>query len=220
MSLSAITSSGAAAGQSAPASTQLAKDYQSFLTLLVAQVQNQDPLAPMESTEFVSQLAQLTQVEQSVQVNAHMESLRQQLSMNAALAETSLIGLQVTVPSEAFDLSDQGGRFWYQLENTSTEVTAQILDASGNLVRRIDGLPGTAGEMSEVRWDGLSDLGEPMPEGRYTIAITATDAEGAGSRYNSFASGRVVAVDYVSGSTYLQLADGTRVMSAEIIRAE
>lgn len=220
MSVSAITQPLAATGQSAATSSQLAQDYKSFLTLLVAQVQNQDPLAPMESTEFVSQLAQLTQVEQSVQVNSHMESLRQQLALNAALAETSLIGLEVTVPSEDFDLANGAGRFWYQLENEASVVQAQIRDASGALVRSIDGLPGTASAMTEVLWDGLSDAGEAMPEGRYTIAISAVDAEGASGKYNSYAAGRVVAVDYSAGSTYLQLADGKRVMSGEIIRAE
>lgn len=219
MSVSAITQP-AGIGQSAATSTQLAKDYQSFLTLLVAQVQNQDPLAPMESTEFVSQLAQLTQVEQSVQVNSHMESLRQQLALNAALAETSLIGLDVTVPSEDFDVTETGGRFWYQLEADASVVQAQIRDAQGNLVKTIDGLAGTAGQMVEVAWDGAGESGLPMQPGRYKISISAADAEGAIGKYNSYAAGRVVAIDYSAGSTYLQLADGSKVSSGDIIRAQ
>src|SRR5690606_30888613 len=112
----------------------LASDYQSFLNLLVAQVSNQDPLEPMESSQFVSQLAQLTQVEQSVQVNTQMEALHRQLSLNAALSETALIGREMPVPSKNFSLDENGARFAYELGKAAETVLLHIRYASSALV--------------------------------------------------------------------------------------
>lgn len=219
MSVTSVTQSLTGTGKANGATGKLADDYQTFLTLLVAQVQNQDPLAPMESTEFVSQLAQLTQVEQSVQVNAQMESLRQQLAMNAALSETALIGREVTMPSDSFTLSENGADFSYRLAGDALQVQAQIRDSAGNLVHVISQLP-TAGEkMHHVQWDGRLASGELAPVGRYSLSMAAAGADGADGAYSSYAAGVVEAVEYDGGKTWLQLADGQRVQSGEIIRA-
>lgn len=220
MSVNSVTDGLVGTGKSSGATSKLAADYQSFLTLLVAQVQNQDPLAPMESTEFVSQLAQLTQVEQSVQVNSQMESLRTQLALNAALAETNMIGRQVTSPSETFNVDETGGRFWYQLETDATVVQAQIRDENGTLIAVIDGLSPDSGKMIPVEWSGETASGLNAQPGRYKISIAATDADGKTGSYNTYSDAKVIAVDYTAGQTWLQLADGQRVRSGEIVRAE
>lgn len=220
MSVEAVSQTTVGSLRGSSAATQLADDYQSFLTLLVAQVQNQDPMAPMESTEFVSQLAQLTQVEQSVQVNSQMESLRTQLALNAALSETSLIGRDVTAPSETFAFDGESGQFWYKLESEASTVQAQIRDSEGNLVAVLDNLSGQPGEMIAVSWDGTQASGLPAFAGNYRLSIAAVDASGAAGSYNSYAMGRVTSIDYTGGTTYLQLADGTRVQSGAIVRAQ
>ena len=205
---------------SSSAMGKLASDYDSFITLLVAQVKNQDPLAPMESTEFVSQLAQLTQVEQSVKVNSHLESLRQQLALNAALSETGLIGRQVMVPTDRFAVGPMGGSFSYKLSDAAAIVQAQIHDASGTLVATISGLSGTGGTLHEVTWDGKGTNGEQVAAGSYYMSIAATDADGNGAgSYQSYASGMVEVVDFEGGETWLRLADGNRVQSGEIVGA-
>jgi len=220
MSVTAVSQSLVGTSNSTAATGKLASDYQSFITLLVAQVRNQDPLAPMESTEFVSQLAQLTQVEQSVQVNSHMEQLRQQLALNAALSQTDLIGREVTLPTDQFNVDVSGGRFWYKLEQDAVSVQAQIRDSEGVLVAVIDDLPSSGGQMTEVVWDGMGADGLPAPEGRYQIAIAAINNEGSASgAYQSYAASTVTAIDYSDGSSWLQLADGRRVGSGEIVGA-
>lgn len=219
MSLSSVSESLIAQSKSSGSKSQLANDYESFITLLVAQVQNQDPLAPMESTEFVSQLAQLTQVEQSVQVNAQMESLRQQLALNAALSETSLIGREVTLPSDQIEVTAEGADFWYRLDQDATAVSAELYDQSGNLVKTFSDLSKNAGTLHNVSWDGLAEQGGQILPGRYRLRINAFDSEGIPGLYQSYASGRVVAVDYAEGATQLQLEDGRQVASGEIIRA-
>ncbi|MGN0931484.1 flagellar hook assembly protein FlgD [Falsigemmobacter intermedius] len=219
MSLSAIAHTAVGSGLSDASRNTLASDYQSFLNLLVAQVSNQDPLEPMESSQFVSQLAQLTQVEQSVQVNTQMEALRRQLSLNAALSETALIGREVTVPSETFSLDEDGARFAYELGTAAETVQLQIRDASGALVAVIDQPAGEAGARREVSWDGMTSGGLRAENGRYGISVAAITASGEAGSYQTYSAGKVVAIDYNGGSTWLQLADGTRVSSGDIIGA-
>lgn len=219
MSVSSISQSISGSGSASGATSQLASDYQTFLKLLVAQVQNQDPLAPMDSTEFVSQLAQLTQVEQSVQVNSQMESLRQQLALNGALSETALIGREVTMASDSVTLGDDGSSFLYQLALPASAVQAQIRDADGTLIRVFEGLPMSEGGLHEVIWDGLTDSGTRAANGSYQLSIAAISADGSQGGYYSYSSGTVSAIEYSNGAAWLQLADGRRVQSADIIRA-
>jgi len=219
MSLSAIAETSIGSGLSGASRNTLATDYQSFLNLLVAQVSNQDPLEPMESSQFVSQLAQLTQVEQSVQVNSQMEALRRQLSLNAALSETALIGREVTVPSETFTLDETGGRFSYELGTAAETVQLQIRDASGTLIAVMDQPPAEAGVRRDVIWDGRTADGGFAEPGRYSLSVAALTASGEAGSYQSYSAARVTAIDYSGGSTWLQLADGSRVSSGDIIGA-
>ena len=92
MGLAPITSSSASTDTSTNSLSQLGEDYTRFLTLLTAQVQYQDPLQPMDATQFVSQLAQLSQVEQSVKTNTNLEDIGSQISSLLAASGSELLG--------------------------------------------------------------------------------------------------------------------------------
>lgn len=204
----------ALSGSAPPA---LSDNYQNFLNLLVTQVKYQDPLDPVEGTDFIAQLATLTGVEQSVKLNGQIEALRAQLGLSAALSESSLIGRKVTVPSDVIALDEAGASFSYELSAPAQSVTAIISDAAGNPVRSLEGLPGTAGERVELTWDGTDANGEPLPPGRYRIALAAgADAGG----YNTYSSFRVVSVSFESGRQYLDLDGGGTVTSDQIVRID
>jgi flagellar basal-body rod modification protein FlgD len=198
-------------------SNGLSENYQSFLKLLVAQVSYQDPLNPVEGTDFIAQLATLTGVEQSLKLNEQMEALRAQLGLSAALSESSLIGRTVTIPSDVIELGEGGASFGYELGSGADSVTAIISDASGNPVRRLEGLPGAAGERYSLTWDGTDANGAPLPPGRYQIALAATDVAGG---YNTYASFRVVSVSFDAGRQWLDLEGGGSVTSEQIIRID
>lgn len=195
----------------------LSDNYQSFLNLLVAQVSHQDPLDPVDGTEFVAQLATLTGVEQSLKMNEQMEALRAQMGLSAALSESSLIGRRVTVPSETVMLEEDGARFSYELAAPSDSVTAIITDAAGNPVRELPGLPGTAGERIALTWDGTDATGAALPPGRYGVALAASGAAGG---YNTYASFRVMSVSFDAGRQYLDLDGGGAVTSDQILRID
>ena len=206
---------GAASSKAAPQG--MSENYQNFLDLLVTQVKYQDPLNPVEGTDFIAQLATLTGVEQSLKLNEQMEALRAQLGLSAALSESSLIGRTVTVPSDVIELGSNGASFSYELDGPSESVMAIISDASGNPVRSLEGLPGVAGERVDLTWDGTDANGDPLPSGRYQLALAASDTAGA---YNTFASFRVVSISFDAGLQSLDLEGGGSVTSDQVIRID
>ncbi len=214
-----INGLGAGTGQSTKSDTalsQLSQDYTRFIKLLIAQVENQDPLKPMDSTEFVSQIAQLTQVEQAVQTNSQLESLRSSLSVSTALSETQLIGREVTTRSDNVVLDENGAVFFYELESDATEVAAVISDAHGNIVRQIGGLSGASGDMYEVVWNGTSGDGDLLANGEYKITMATSGGSGG---YNTYTSSVVQSVEFGGDGQMLRLADGRLASSADIVRA-
>lgn len=215
MDLNAINSTTGALSQ-APANS-LSDNYKSFLNLLVAQVSYQDPLNPVEGTDFIAQLATLTGVEQSLKLNNQMESLRSQLGLSAALSESALIGKTVALPSETVELREGGAAFSYDLASPQKSITAIITDANGNPVRQVSGLPGEVGQKTSVVWDGTDANGNQLPPGRYGISIAPESGEIAGG-YNTYASFRVLSVSFDGGRQYLDLEGGGRTTSDQIVR--
>lgn len=204
------------ASNSGNAMSQLGKDYQSFITLLTAQIQNQDPLEPMDSTAFVSQLATLTQVEQAVAQNANLEGIAAQLSSLSAISGLNLIGRSVVAPTQEVALSNGQATLGYRLGNEAQLVTMDVTDANGTILRTFYGLPGSTGRLHEVEWDGLDDSGQPMPEGQYAMQLTALDLDGNTVTSQSYALSRVTGLTYDQGLAVLQLETGEAVLAGLI----
>ncbi|MFD2739564.1 flagellar hook assembly protein FlgD [Sulfitobacter aestuarii] len=197
--------------------SKLSNDYQSFMTLLVAQVKNQDPLEPLDATQFVSQLSTLTQVEQSVKLNDQLSALRSSMALSAALSETVLIGRDVTVPAETLVNGPEGARFSFETEADTGGITALITDAEGNVLRQITGLSSAAGVLTGVDWDGRDDAGNMLPEGEYGLSLTSADSD---MGYNTYATRRVESISYAGAEQLLNLIGGGTALSGDIRRIE
>lgn len=195
--------------------SQITKDTDQFMKLLIAQIRNQDPLSPMEGTEFMSQLAQLTQVEQAAQTNKLVENLSSTLAMNAALSQTSLIGREVTTLSDSFALTDFGGSFSYELASSPASVSAVITDANGTVVKQIDNLSTQKGQVIDVSWDGTNTEGDLMPAGQYKVSLATPGASGS---YNTYATASVESVEFAGGVPMLVLSDGRYSSATDIVR--
>ncbi|MCC7116667.1 MAG: flagellar hook assembly protein FlgD [Burkholderiales bacterium] len=170
------TTAQAKAATDPAAATQEAADR--FLTLLVTQLRNQDPLNPMDNAQVTTQLAQLSTV---TGINRMNESLAALLSAQAAdrtLQAAALVGHDVTVDGNAiaFDGEDASGGF--DLVSAANAVTVTIADASGKPVRTLT-LPAQPAGEGAFTWDGKTDSGALAAPGRYTFTVTATGAEGA-----------------------------------------
>ncbi len=219
--MEALSSSTAAATATTSAATtsrnKLDADYQSFLKLLIAQVSNQDPLEPMDSTTFVSQLAQLTQVEQSITTNDTLEKIEARLSSANAREDAMLIGREVLVPTDRIALNEGTAKFSYTLNSAAASVSARILGEDGTELRRIDGLPGGQEGRHEVIWDGRDREGLPVPDGAFQVEINALDADDKAVFLTTYAEGQVERVAFRDGSPVLQLTSGAEVSPDSIV---
>ncbi|ETX16321.1 flagellar hook assembly protein FlgD [Roseivivax halodurans JCM 10272] len=209
---------GAAKAPKPAQATSIETDYQNFLQLLTAQISNQDPLEPMDATTFVSQLAQLSQVEQAVRTNTNLEQISGNLSALSGLSTAGMIGRDVRVPTSEIVLSEEGGAsLSYRLDREAANVRATIRHPDGTAIAHIDDLPREAATEHEVAWDGIALDGLPVPAGTYRIEIDATDAEGEAITLKTFSEARVESVLFRDGQTRLELATGQEISPEQVV---
>ena len=177
MTIDAITatmssSAGAAAMKKA---TGLNKD--DFLQLFITQMKNQDPMSPMDSSEFLGQLAQLTQVEQAYNTNSNLQSLMQQQNTSNTLAAVSFIGKDVLADGNAFHLTDGvPAKLTFNLPAAANDVTVLIKDAAGTTVRTMNAGRLAGGE-STVSWDGTDNNKHALAAGDYQFEVSGKGAD-------------------------------------------
>lgn len=159
-----------------PGETGLASNFETFLRLLTTQLRNQDPLSPMDTERFTSQLVQFSTVEQALKTNRQLEQLVGLVRTSAAASALAVVGREVTVDGSRMLVDGQGGRAVYSLAAPAASTTVRIFDAGGRLVHSLAG--GTAAGPNRVDWDGKLLDGRRAAPGPYRIAVTATDAAG------------------------------------------
>jgi flagellar basal-body rod modification protein FlgD len=170
---SGTSGSGAAGGSNASTANGLVDDAsQRFLTLLVTQLQNQDPLNPLDNAEITSQLAQLSTVTGVNKINDTLSSLSTALDANQYMQSAGLVGHDVVVTGNKISLADGAGKLAYAVKAPADDVTITIKDANGNVVRTIDAGAATA-DVHFVDWDGKGDNGQSLADGTYTYTVTA-----------------------------------------------
>jgi len=178
--------------------TKNSLDKQAFLNLLVTQLKYQDPLNPMENTEFVAQLSQFSQLEQLYNVN---ESLRAETVFSKSIygsSMASLVGKEVKAVGSLVTLPETGEIDLYYSIPEEANVTIAIFDESENLVRTIKVGTQEAGYQS-ISWNGLDDDGDRVSAGEYSFSITAVDAEGNAVTASSIIRGQISGVRFVDG---------------------
>ena len=156
---------------------KLTDDFDTFLKLLTTQLQNQDPLNPMDTHEMTAQLVQFTQVEQQVAQNRNLEKLVNLQTASADAAAVSYIGHKVQVEGGTTNVPLAGTTWGYEFETPPNSVTLNVLDGSGKLVFTADGET-TAGIRHAFDWDLTDADGATLGPGSYTMNVSALDAEG------------------------------------------
>jgi len=186
-------------------STTLGKD--DFLTLLITQLQNQDPLNPTDSVEYTAQLAQFSSLEQLSNVNQNLEYLQlYQASINNAQA-VSFIGKQVLAQGNAIQLNDGvADNCEFELAADASGVVVNIYDQAGNFVKALEEGAMQAGRQ-RVAWDGTDQNGNTVADGNYTFEVMALDGNNQTVAVTPFMTGTVDGVTFREGTTYFIVAD-------------
>ncbi len=199
------------------AATSSADIQDRFLTLLVTQLKNQDPLSPMDNAQITTQLSQISTVSGIDKLNATMSSLAAALATSQSMASTSMIGRQVVAPGSTLALADKRAAGALELAEAADQVTVTIAGPAGDVVRRLE-LGPTASGLKAFTWDGTAQSGSAAKDGAYTFkveAVRAGKAVGAtphivGAVTGIGVSGKDPSV-IVNGSTEVRFADVKRV---------
>lgn len=199
--------------------TTLAKvgaDFDMFLKLLVTQMQNQDPLKPMDSTEYTQQLAQYSQVEQTVKQTTALNDILSQLSTQSLTQANALIGREVELDSNVAGLAGQSAAQWgYQSPRAVATIEMTVKDASGvTMSTRTVDASGTAGRLA---WDGTTKSGGTAKDGSYTLSAVGRDAFGVEVPMTLTSVGKVSTVEAKAGLVTLGV-NGLQVPMTKLIR--
>src|SRR3984957_15066389 len=140
-----------------------------FLTLMLAQLQNQDPTSPVDSNTFLTQLAQLSEVQGITSLNTNFSTLSNSLTSNQAMQASSLLGHQVLVSSSTATLA-AGATVTgaVNVPQTTSQVTLSITDSNGNVVNQIN-LGAQSAGLANFSWNGTMGNGSQAPAGTYTL---------------------------------------------------
>lgn len=171
-SVQSSTSSNAAAAaiSSVPSPSSIQNQ---FLTLLVTQLQNQDPLNPMDNSQVTTQMAQLSTVSGINQLNSTVQALSASMATSQSLQATSLIGATALVPGDQLALSGGKANGAVELTQPADSVAVTVTDAKGNVVRTLQlGTQSAAGDIN-FQWDGTNDAGTAVADGGYTFSAKA-----------------------------------------------
>lgn len=199
-------------------------DKDSFMLLLVTQFKYQDPLNPMDDKEFISQMAQFSSLEQMMNLNTSMESLVTATNNQQMVNATSYIGKLVTVSGNSIGKVTDGktketsvSTFRYAFGDNVVKGTLTVRDSSGNTVYTED-LAGKQKDVTfEFKWDGKDATGKDMPDGVYTVALSAFNSNGEAVLSDQVVDATVTGVLTQDGVVYLGM-DGGQMMALADVR--
>lgn len=188
-----------------------------FLKLLVTQLRYQDPLNPMNSTEFTAQLAQFSALEQQRNTNTNLEKL---LSKQDLLTQVSLSGLMgkdvLAYSNELYVEENKAMDLNFELPQEVRSTTVTITDQAGRLVRTLEVSGGKKG-LNSVSWDGKNSSGAPVPQGKYYFTVSGTLADKSTVAGQPCAKGRVQEIGYEQGMPYLYIG-GRKIALNQVVK--
>lgn len=204
MDIASLAASASGQSDSQLARKSLSDNFDQFLTMLTVQLQNQDPLSPMESAEFTNQLVMFSQLEQEIQANEHLENviaLQQAAETTAAL---SYLGRDVKAESSVVVLSGGETEFAYDMPAGAETASITVFDADGNIVTTLPA-DTSAGHHSET-WDGEDGQGILQSDGVYSILVSAVDKDDTPlPPISVYFTGRATGVTHENGETLIQV---------------
>jgi flagellar basal-body rod modification protein FlgD len=171
------TQTPSSANSSNNAAQQLSGNFSTFLTLLTTQLQNQDPLSPMDSSQFTQQLVEFSQVEQQIDTNTNLNTLiTQGQSQNGAFA-ASYLGRKVTLTNGEAPLQNGEADWSYALGAPAASTVLTVTDSNGKVV--YSGAGKTTSGVNDFTWNGQDNNGNQLPDGAYTLNVAAKGSDGS-----------------------------------------
>ncbi len=182
---------------------QLSGNFSTFLTLLTTQLQNQDPMSPMDSNQFTQQLVQYSQVEQQIASNENLKTLIAQSQTQGSTMAASYLGKKVTITDGRAPLTEGKAVWDYSLKNQAAKSVLAVTNAAGQVV--YTGVAETKAGAHSFTWDGKSSGGQNLPDGVYTLNVYAKAQDGADVTTSVSSTGTVGEVDMTGATPQLKI---------------
>ncbi|GAA0767396.1 flagellar hook assembly protein FlgD [Brevundimonas olei] len=209
-----------AAGRVNAGGQMLASNFQTFLSLLTTQLKNQDPLSPVDSNEFTAQLTQMAGVEQQLLTNDLLTSLLKAQQGDGLTGASQYIGKDATAVWSATRFEDGEASWSYELAADATDVTLQVLDASGKVVWS-GPAPDKTNGMHDFKWDGATTGGGQVDDGGvYTLKVLAKDGAGKDVDSQVLIRGRVTGVEMYDNTPFVIIGKSIMPVSSLIALEE
>lgn len=201
-------------GKTSSARVSIADNFDTFLTLLTTQLKHQSPLDPLDTNQLTQQLVQFTEVEQSVQQNANLETLIRLSTANAVTNVVGFLGSEITLSGKTAEFKNGAATWNFEIDQAADNVNFTIRDSNGVSVFT-NSAPAPAGKNAFI-WDGQTDNGLPAPDGEYTLTVTAVDSSGTAINVTTEIVGIVDGVSF-KGTEPVLLMGGREIKLDEII---
>jgi len=208
-----------AAKTSSGLGTSAAETQDYFMKMLLAQIQNQDPMSAQDPAQMTSQLTQLNTASGIEKLNTTMASMLSQMSAQSFMNDAALIGSNVIAPGSSLTLGDKNAvDFGVNVSAPSTQTTVKVLAADGTVVDELSLGAMTKGT-HRFTWDGAGYNGQRAASGQYRLQVVATDGAGAAVTAKTLTAGVVNAIGRdSSGGVQLITTDGRSVAPADLLQ--
>jgi len=187
---------------------RLSENFDTFLTLLTAQLANQDPLNPVDSAAFTQQLVQYSQVEQQIETNEQLKSLLDQAAVSNGAAAVAYIGRNAVLDTDIARLSGGAATWSYDISGAQGDARIVVQDASGRAVYST-AAPAQSGAQT-FTWDGKDSAGRALPDGAYRLVVSAEDGDGDAVAPAYSVLETITGIDFSGGSPNLVTTSGAR----------
>ena len=209
---SAATSSTAVSSTATTARAKLSSNFDTFLTLLTAQLANQDPLNPVDSAAFTQQLVQYSQVEQQIETNDQLKTLLSQSSTSNGAAAVAYIGKDAVLNTDTTHLTDDKASWSYDVTGSSGPVTLSVRDSTGKEVYKTTAAASSGGQT--FNWNGKDASGRALAEGNYKLVVSASDTAGKAVTPAINVNETITAIDFSGATPNLVTSSGPRPFNA------
>lgn len=190
---------------------------QNFLRMLTVQLQNQDPLNPMDNAAMTAQLAQLNMVDGINKLNTSVNAMMAQLQTASKLSMADSVGRSVLSEGNQLYNAGQPLSFAAELPSNASQLTAVLRDAQGQEVDRMD-LGSVNAGVTDFVWDGTNAQGNPVAQGRLALELLATGPKGDALDVRSYVSAMVTKIGMEDGVMKLGLLDGRSIAADDIFK--
>lgn len=195
---------------------QFSSNFDQFLTLLTAQLKHQDPMSPMDSTQFTSQLVQFTGVEQGILQNQNLKQLIAMQSNTQMASAVQYIGKTINQAGNQVLLSGSSGTINYSVNDAATsKVNITITDSSGTVIRNATVNSPSSGQ-NVFHWDGRNNTGTVVPDGTYNVKIQGFNSQNNPVTVGTGGNGVVSNVSLVNGQLVLTTQSGVQVPISDV----